>query len=341
MRSLLLPPLSALYGAVVGTRTSLYTRGTFKTRRLPRPVISVGNITAGGTGKTPMVEWLARVLAEEGIKPCILTRGYRRRNPGERVLVSDGQAVLTTPDEAGDEPFLLATNLIGIAAVVCDQDRYAAGTGAIKHLHSDCFILDDGFQHLQLARDLNILMIDATNPFGGGHLLPYGTLRESLAGLTRADCIVLTRTDQTDDVVAVQTEVQRLAGDRPIFTSRMKTSEVSQLEVKGGELPAGSRVASFCAIGNSKTFHRQARREGFTIVYQKSFPDHYHYSQSDANKLTQKAIESGATALLTTAKDAVKLSSLKLELPCFVLQIRIDIDNADALRRMVIATAKN
>jgi tetraacyldisaccharide 4'-kinase len=336
MRSFLLPPLSALYGAVVSTRTSLYSRGTFRTKRLERPVISIGNITAGGTGKTPMVEWVARVLAAEQKNVCILTRGYGRKNPGERVLVSDGKAVLTTADEAGDEPYLLATNLTGIAAVVCDQDRFAAGTGAIKHLKSQCFILDDGFQHLQLARDLNILMIDATNPFGGGHLLPYGTLRESAQGIERADCIVLTRTDQCEDPGTVKEAVSRVSAGRPLFTSRMKTYEVTALKGSEGELLPGGRVAAFCAIGNSNAFHRQVRQEGFSVVYQRSFPDHYRYSQSDLNKLTSKALESGATALLTTAKDAVKLSLLKVEMPCFVLQIKIDIDNADALKHLII-----
>jgi tetraacyldisaccharide 4'-kinase len=339
MKSILLPPLSVLYGAVVSTRTSLYTRGTFRTKRLERPVISIGNITAGGTGKTPMAEWVARVLVAEGKRVCILTRGYGRKNPNERVLVSDGQSVLTTAEEAGDEPFLLATNLTGIAAVVCDQDRYAAGTGAIKHLKTECFILDDGFQHLQLARDLNIVTIDATNPFGGGHLLPYGTLRESVSGLDRADCIVLTRTDQQEDLGGVKKELRKLTGDRPIFTSRMKVSEVTCFGGNGTELTLGSKVAAFCAIGNSSTFYRQVRHAGFSVVYQKSFTDHHRYSQSDLDKITRKALESNAAALITTAKDAVKLTGLKLDMPCFVLQIEIDIDNASTLKHLIVEAA--
>lgn len=338
MKSLLLPPLSALYGAVVSTRVSLYSRGTFRTKRLDRPVISIGNITAGGTGKTPMVEWVARVLAAEGRKVCILTRGYKRSNPNERVLVSDGHAVLASAEEAGDEPYLLATNLAGVAAVVCDQDRFSAGTGAIKHLKSECFILDDGFQHLQLARQLNIVMVDATNPFGGGHLLPYGTLRESTSGLQRADCIVITRTDQRDDLASVKEELRRLSGDRPVFTSRMKVSDVRQLGSVQTELPMAAKVAAFCAIGNSTAFYRQVRHAGYSVVSQKSFNDHHRYSQSDIDKLTRKAIESGASALLTTAKDAVKLSSLKLDMPCFVFEIQIEIDNASEMRRMILQT---
>src|SRR5215470_6599004 len=140
MKSLVLPPLSALYGAITRSRTALYERGTFRTFKLERPVISIGNITTGGTGKTPLVEWVARVIAESGKKVCILTRGYGRENPKQRVLVSDGSTVFAGPAEAGDEPFLLANDLLGVAAVISDADRSAAGQGAIKHLSTDCFV---------------------------------------------------------------------------------------------------------------------------------------------------------------------------------------------------------
>src|SRR5262244_514739 len=160
MKSLLLPPLSALYGAVTRTHLSLYQRGTFRTVKLDRPVISVGNITAGGTGKTPLVEWVAKTLASSGKKVCILTRGYRRKNPRTQVVASDGQTILATPTEAGDEPFLLANNLLGSAAVICNADRVSAGRYAIEMFGTECFVLDDGFQHFRLARDLNIVTID-------------------------------------------------------------------------------------------------------------------------------------------------------------------------------------
>src|SRR6478672_3588674 len=137
MKSFVLPPLSLLYGAVTRTRLSLYRRGTFHTTKLARPVISIGNITAGGTGKTPLVEWVARTLAESEKQVCILTRGYGRENPKRRVLVSDGTTVFSTARDAGDEPYLLASNLRGVAAVISDADRFAAGQGAIKHLKSD------------------------------------------------------------------------------------------------------------------------------------------------------------------------------------------------------------
>ena len=222
-------PLSALYGLITRTRLSMYRRGTFRTTKLSQPVISVGNITTGGTGKTPLVEWIARMLFENGRAVCVLTRGYGRIAPDERVLVSDGQTVFSIPEEAGDEAFLMATNLRWAAAVISDANRTAAALDAIKHLHSDCFVLDDGFQHLRLARDLDIVLIDATNPWGGGHLLPEGRLREPLSGLKRADAIVITRVDQVDDIEAVKEQLSRFSSC-PVFTSRMRTREIIPLK---------------------------------------------------------------------------------------------------------------
>ena len=178
---LILPPLSAIYGAITRTRLSLYKRGTFRTTALSRPVISIGNITTGGTGKTPLVEWVARRLSEHGKRVCVLTRGYGRTNPSDRVLVSDGNGVFSNPEVAGDEAFLLASNLNGSVPVISDANRITAGQDAIKHLGAECFVLDDGFQHLRVARDLDIVTIDATNPWGGGSLLPFGRLREPLS----------------------------------------------------------------------------------------------------------------------------------------------------------------
>src|SRR5712692_8004430 len=152
---LVLPPLGALYSAAVRARLALYQRGLLQVSKLEAPVISIGNITTGGTGKTPLVEWVARSLAREGKTVCILTRGYRRANPNQRVVVSDGKRVLASELAAGDEPRLLAENLVGAAAVIGDADRFAAGRWAIRELGANAIVLDDGFQHLRLARDLN------------------------------------------------------------------------------------------------------------------------------------------------------------------------------------------
>ena len=164
-------------------RHALYQTGVLRTHRVSAPVISVGNITAGGTGKTPLVEWIARHLAREGRSGCILTRGYGRAHPNQRIVVSDGKTILADASEAGDEALLLAETLLGQVAVVSDADRVSGAQWAIENLKSKFFILDDGFQNLRIARDLNIVTIDATNPWGNG-LLPAGRLREPRRGLS-------------------------------------------------------------------------------------------------------------------------------------------------------------
>ncbi len=225
--NLVLPPLSVAYRAVTALRTAAYRRGLLKTTQLPVPVISIGNITVGGTGKTPLVAWVSRAIASEGRKVCILTRGYGRINAGERIVVSDGSSVLADAAQAGDEPLWLAENLKGAAAVICDSDRAAAGQWAISNLGADVFVLDDGFQHLQLGRDLNILAIDASNPWGGGRLLPYGRLRESRRGVSRADCAIITRADRETDTSLLKSQIQELVGERPILTSQMRRHRYS------------------------------------------------------------------------------------------------------------------
>ena len=339
MKSLVLPPLSALYGAITRSRTALYERGTFRTFKLERPVISIGNITTGGTGKTPLVEWVARVLAGSGKRVCILTRGYGRDNPRHRVLVSDGTTVFADPSQAGDEPFQLASDLVGVAAVVSDADRLAAGHGAIQHLSTDCFVLDDGFQHLQLARNLNIVTVDATAPWGGRRMLPYGRLREPLTALKRADCIVLTRCEQVDDLEPIRNEISKQAGDRPIFHSRMLTRRISPIVGSTDNSQPEEPIAAFCAIGNPKSFFVHLKQDGHALVLQKSFRDHHVYTQDEISRLSKAAKQSGAQSLITTAKDAVKLRNLNFDMPCYALEIDLEIKNDSELKRMIIVSA--
>ncbi len=335
---LVLPPLSALYGLITKTRLSMYRRGTFRSSRVNRPVISVGNITTGGTGKTPLVEWTARKLADHGNKICVLTRGYGRNHPNERVLVSDGTAVFSTPDDAGDEAFLLATQVIGSAAVISDANRTAAAEDAIKHLRVDCFVLDDGFQHLRLARDLDIVVIDATNPFGGRRLLPEGRLREPLSGLARAGCIVITRVDQVnEDINAIQKELHRFT-EAPVFTSRMQTRTILPLS-NGPEIVA-EPVGVFCGVGNPESFLTQVKREGYSPVFAKALRDHQRYSQQLLDSVCKEAAQAGARSLITTAKDAVKIRSLDPLIPIFQLAIEISIDDELALGDLILSVLR-
>ena len=344
LASILLPPLSAIYSVVTRARVSGYRRGWFAVSKLAAPVISVGNLTTGGTGKTPLVEWVCNAVARETEKRvCVLTRGYGRTDPQSQVVVSDRTKLLASAREAGDEPYLLGQNLIGIAAVISNPNRLAAGEWAIKNLGSEVFVLDDGFQHLKLARDLDIVTIDATNPWGGGRLLPYGRLREPRAALSRADCVVVTRNDQVDDTATTTDTIQRLAGAITILSSHMVISGIRRLngESVKKESLITQPLAAFCGVGNPESFFNQLRRESFPPLLTRAFADHHNYTQSDLDRLTNDAKSHGASGFITTAKDAFKLTSLELELPCYVLDIKISIDDVRLIRMIHDAACQN
>ncbi len=346
--SVSLLPLSAVYSAITRARLAAYRRGWFSVSKLAGPVISIGNLTTGGTGKTPMVEWVCRALAAESSgaiaselsgtrkRVCVLTRGYGRDNPKSQVVVSNGTELLASEREAGDEPFLLAQNLLGIAAVIANSNRVAAGKWALEELGTEVFVLDDGFQHLRLARDLDIVMIDATNPWGGGNLLPAGRLREPIASLSRADCVVLTRTEQVEDLNSIRTTIEGLAGTTPIFSSRMVAAGIQKLNGASVDRENLSQpLGAFCGVGNPQSFFTQLRNEGLAPAFTKTFADHHNYNQAELDALVNEAMANGAAGLITTAKDATKLSTLNFDLPCYVLKIQISIDQEDRLIEMI------
>ncbi len=320
----------------MNARAALYARGTLRVHKVSVPVISVGNITTGGTGKTPLVEWLADRLAEKRRRVCILTRGYGRANSSERVVVSDGARILSDVEHAGDEPFMLAEQLLGKAAVVCDSDRVAAANWAIANFQSEILILDDGFQHIRLARDLDIVTIDATRPFDNGWVLPAGRLREPISSLARADCIVVTRT--VDDALkALQRRIQSFS-EAPILTSKTITSRWLSLQTDEPveiEKLRATRVSAFCGLGNPDSFFHQLTVEGIQAVHTVAFRDHQSYTQSDIDQLTKESAARGAEALVTTAKDSVKLRELLFELPCYVMEIETQIAGEEILLRLI------
>jgi tetraacyldisaccharide 4'-kinase len=340
--SLVLAPLGMLYGAVTRARLRLYRSGILKTENVGAPVVSVGNLTAGGTGKTPLVEWAARSLAGEGLRACVLTRGYGRADEGRRVVASDGARVLAEVAECGDEPRLLAEKLLGVASVVCDRDRVAAAVWARAELGAEVFVLDDGFQHLRLARDLDIVTVDATAPWGGGHMLPRGLLREPVGALARADCVVITRSDLAPELESLRAGVARLTRAR-VFVSRVRTRGMRRI---GGADEEGARasvesvvaagpVAAFCAVGNPRAFFEQLRREGFDLRHTHPFPDHHAYTRAEVETFARESESKGARALLTTAKDAVKLREHAFTLPCYVVEIELEFDEEDTLRGLI------
>ncbi|HEY6046846.1 MAG TPA: tetraacyldisaccharide 4'-kinase [Pyrinomonadaceae bacterium] len=327
-----LTPLGLLYGAAMRARASLYERRIFRTHQIGKPVISVGNLTTGGTGKTPLVAAIAQHLAQEGRRVCILTRGYGRENPGRRVVVSDGNQILAGVTETGDEPLMLAEQLKGKAAVICDADRVAAARFAEEELASDVFILDDGFQNLRIARDVNVVTIDATNPWGSKHVLPAGILREPLRALGRADCVVVTRADQAIEAHLLN-QIERLSS-APVLSSRMVVSGIRPIQ---SAEPAQSKtsltrqpVAAFCAVGNPQGFFHLLRAD-FDLTSTHPFRDHHQFTQAGIDRVTRDALAAGAKALVTTAKDEVKLRSLRLDLPCYVVDIAIEVSSPDKL----------
>jgi tetraacyldisaccharide 4'-kinase len=345
LRDIAFAPLGVAYGAAGRVRRALYRAGVLRVERVAAPVVSVGNITAGGTGKTPLVEWLARAAARDGRRVCILTRGYGRADAGKRVVVSDGERIMAEALEGGDEPRLLAENLRKESvAVVCDANRAAAARWAVEHLRSDAFILDDGFQHLRIARDLNILTLDASDPWGGMQLLPRGRLREPLCELKRADLIVITRAELAVDVEDLRMRAEHLSGGRPVLIARTATLGIkllttAQSEARERTLEIESiprPLAAFCAIGNSLAFFAHARREGLDINHTRPFADHHVYTQSDIDACVREAVRHGARALLTTAKDAVKLRALNFALPCYVLEIALKFDDEQSMRAILV-----
>ena len=345
--TLILAPLSGLYGAATSARLALYRRRLLPAYRVEAPVISVGNITTGGTGKTPLVEWLARMVASEGRRTCVLSRGYRRADERSRVVVSDGARLLADACAGGDEPRLLAENLLDKGVVVIsDADRLAAARWASENFKSEVFILDDGFQHLRLERDLDIVTVDGSAPWGNGKLLPYGRLREPLRGLERAALIVITRAELARDVESLRAEARRLSGERAVvLTSTLRTHRLRPLQTSpsGTDAEGGDYlqddppqpVGAFCAIGNPEAFFAHLRRDGHELSHTRAFQDHHAYTQHDVDVFARDARQRGARALLTTAKDAVKLRALDFPLPCYVVEVTLAFDDEARLRSLV------
>jgi tetraacyldisaccharide 4'-kinase len=223
----LLYTCSLIYGGIVRLRNLFYDRGAFAAKRLPCPVVSIGNITAGGTGKTPMVIMIAKLLKNSGYHPAVLSRGYAGKNEKQVNVVSDGSRIFGNPDDTGDEPFLIAASA-GVP-MLTGADRFAAGSQAVAQMGADVLVLDDAFQHRGLHRDLNILLLDAERPFGNGCLLPRGSLREPRGALKRADMIVLTRSGDGGEKSPLEEELENEFPDIPVFRAGRRPKAVIPL----------------------------------------------------------------------------------------------------------------
>jgi tetraacyldisaccharide 4'-kinase len=272
-------------------------------------VISIGNLTVGGTGKSPATVMIARILASEGLRPVILSRGYRR-DGGGTVVVSDGSSLLVTASRGGDEPVMMAEELPGVPIYV-DAIRRRAAEAALARHPDAVFLLDDGFSHRGLARDLDVVVIDASSPFGNGLLLPGGILREPKEALSRAGCVILNRAGLLDPEALrrLTGEVAGLAGGAPIFAADYRPAGL--VPVSGGPVPRardGLRVLSFAGIVNHRHFEATLARLGLRIVDHVPFPDHHRYGSGDLKRLAFQAAIEGAELMVTTAKDAVKIN---------------------------------
>jgi tetraacyldisaccharide 4'-kinase len=289
-----------------------YEAGWFRRRALPVPVISIGNLTVGGTGKTPMAIHMAEWLRREGKRVAVLSRGYRRTSRTPQLLVSDGTRTLAGPDEAGDEPYLIARRCPG-AVVAVGADRYRLGRWVLSQFPVDCILLDDGFQHVGLHRDVDLLLIDATDAQGLDQVLPAGRLREPIQAAARATALIVTRAEKQTEVDQVLGRL-RAAVDQLPMTAQVVFQPEELLPITTGD----GRSLEWCqaktallvsAVGHAASFRSTAERLGLNVLEEAVYPDHHRYTADDVTRLRQRAADLNVDLVLTTEKDSGKLQA--------------------------------
>lgn len=304
-------------------------RSRLHSRRLPVPVISVGNLVAGGTGKTPFTLWLAHYLGSRGQRPAILSRGYGGRDKEGCLVPADG-ATSTQVLDYGDEPVLMAHKAPTVP-VWTGRNRWASGISAIEVSGANRLILDDGFQHLALHRDLDLVLLDARNPFGNGALLPLGPLREPPLHLQRADAFILTRAQDRRCTEQLRSRLQQWFPDKPSFACRHLLAGVTRgLTPPCMPLPElrRRRVLAFAGIAHPEPFFRGLREAGLDLVASRAFPDHYQYRNVDLHYLFKTAENHGAQLLITTEKDAVRLDPALQDI-VLTTDLQLDFDSEE------------
>ena len=317
------------YRAAASAHRSGYEFGLRRRRRLPCRVVSVGNLTVGGTGKTPLAEWTALWLRRQGWRVAVLSRGYGGVPTERPTVVSTGEGPVTDWWRAGDEAYLLAKRLPGVPVLV-GRDRYASGAYACEKFGAQAVVLDDGFQHHALHRDCDIVLLDAVNPFGSGALLPRGILREPPHVLSRAQVIVVSRVETARDAVAGLTRrIRRYAGWQPIYQMAVVPDGLQRIGA-GCSVDLSwlqqRRIVGFAGLGNPRAFAASLERCGASVAAFLVFPDHHPYSLADWQAIGDMARREGADALVTTEKDAVRLAPSWLStLPVYSLRIRIEL----------------
>ena len=341
---------SRAYAAALALRQRMFDTGRLTVAALPRPVISIGNITVGGTGKTPMTLSLARLLVSLGYRTTIISRGYKGAGEKRGWVVSDGRRIVGDARMAGDEPLLLARLLGPGVPVVVGSNRYAAGLTAIDRFDPDVLLLDDGYQHRQLARDLNILLLDATSPFGNTHLLPRGSLREPVSAVSRADMVVFTRCQGMPPPALDLMET--MPSTPPIYRTdhisiyrgriragqRMEAFDWSAAAEDRPSPLAGAGVVVFSGLAHNRQFRQSVTAQEAKVLESLEFDDHHAYGPSDVERISMAAQAADCDALVTTDKDLVRLpADTVLQKDLIVLGVEIEFAADDDRWRAAIA----
>ncbi len=328
---------SLIYAGLVNLKLSGFSHGLFRRRKLDCFVISLGNVTVGGTGKTPTAQRLASDIRDMGYRVVILNRGYRAKWHGDVGIVSDGQRLQMTAAEAGDEAYMLAKHLPQVPVLI-GAERYETGRYAIEHFGAEVAILDDGYQHWQLERDLDILLVDAVNVFGNGYILPRGTLREPISHISRADVCLMTKVDQAAEGSReyICETVHKYNREARIVESIheprcfIRLAEwYENIGGKGIDVSAmrGRKIMAVSAIGNPASFEQTLSDIGTVIIESLRYPDHHDYSMQEMNDILQQAQSLGAEAIIITEKDAVKIPSEVIhagwDIPVYVICVQV------------------
>ena len=317
--------ISWLYGLIIWIRNSFFNIGFFISESFDTPIISVGNITTGGTGKTPMVIYLAKLLDRSGRKPGIVSRGYGRNSRG-LIMVHDGNSLLTDVDRAGDEPYLMGKELNTIPIIV-SENRIVGIRKLLDNSSVDIIILDDAFQHRKVKRNIDVVMISAYDKLGEYHLLPWGKLREPLSSLKRAQCVIYTKTKQLQNLPLhniLNPYLKNYPTVSIIEPVLMKMDETGYHKV----VPIDEPVFAFCGIGNPNSFIQAVKEVGLKIVGKRIFQDHQKYKHQVLQDLSARIKDSNCGAVVTTEKDMVKIPEIFLKKFIFyVIKINLIFEN--------------
>lgn len=328
------------YGLGAGLFHSSYDANFRRVRKLEAPVIGVGNLVAGGAGKTPLTMAIVQTLRQMGQRPAVISRGYGGTAKRAVTWVHDGERLLSNAREAGDEPVMMAVEL-GVPVVV-GPDRYKVGRAVIERLGEVVLVADDLYQHRRLHRNLNLLALDATRPFGNGALLPRGTLREPARGLRRADAVALTRADDPAAVLAFRRWMNRVFGPVPVIACNHRITGLR--DQQGGEVAldqaAGRKVVAFSGLADPASFERGLVGLGLGVAHAARFGDHHYFSEQEINDLARLADDQGAAALVCTQKDAVRLpEGIAPRVPVWHTRLELEFEEHGEELEQLLATA--